>query len=178
MRIKLTCLLIFVAVMLCTMTACFGNTNEEADEYFIYSQRDDGTWSIRARNIENLPDELVIPDTYNDVAVTEIEDEGFMRASVRSVKLGRNIKYVSNSAFAMCTKLVSVDLHNSVEGFGNGAFGYCESLVEMNYIGTKIEWNSMVNASNWNVLGLNETSRTIVVKCSDGTVEEQAKDWR
>ena len=74
---------------------------------------------------------VVIPDTYNDVPVTEIGEYAFECSEIQSVTIGKNVTYIGPGAFASSTLLKEVYIPASVEeisGGDYGGFAYCISL--------------------------------------------------
>lgn len=48
------------------------------EEYFNFTLLEDDTYSIVAKDVENMPSEVIIPATYNGKAVTEIYYNAFL----------------------------------------------------------------------------------------------------
>lgn len=69
---------------------------------------------------------------------------------ITTVIIGENVKTIPASAFSGCSGLKSVTIPNSVTSIGNDAFCYCSGLTEINYGGTKAQWNSISKGSYWN----------------------------
>ena len=82
---------------------------------------------------EGTAKEVYIPDYYNGVAVTRIDDSVFSgHTEIVEVRFPKRLEYISAEAFYGCTGLVSVELGDidldispSIE---SGAFGGCTSL--------------------------------------------------
>ena len=79
---------------------------------------------------------------------------------------------ISEYAFAECSNLETVYIPNSVNEIKAYAFGNNDTItsthadINMTYEGTIDQWNnSITKDANWNA-----NSRTIKVKCSDGTI--------
>ncbi len=79
------------------------------DEYFTFTLQGDDTYSIKAKDINNMPNEVVIPEVYNAKAVTCIE----------------------KWAFYNCEGLTSLTIPNSITSIGYEAFSYCRSLTDI-----------------------------------------------
>jgi beta-lactamase regulating signal transducer with metallopeptidase domain len=138
------------------------DSSEESDsyEYFEFSKLSDGTYSIAAKQRTDLPEELVLPGTYNGKPVTKIAERAFYdRTGIKSVKIPESVIAINKMAFSGCTSLVNVELPQglttiasgafkkcafsefivpqSVTFIGSGAFGGCDSLqkIELPFIG-------------------------------------------
>lgn len=66
---------------------------------------------------------LVIPETYENLPVTEIAPNAFKgNATITSAIIGGNVKTIGQEAFRECSKLVRVEICGAVETVGYGAF--------------------------------------------------------
>lgn len=127
-------------------TVC-GNGGEISDEYFVFTLQDDGTYSIKAKDVNNLPAEVVIPATYQGSAVTNIGYEAFASCeNLEAITIPNSIVNISNAAFANCTNLTSIELPDSVEHIGSGAYLNCRSLLS-------ISISCNVSNIGWNAFG-------------------------
>ena len=102
------------------------------DEYFEFTLREDGTYSIKAKDVNNMPSEVVIPSTYNGKTVTSIDHSAFQScSSLASVVIGDSVTSIDPHAFSNCSSLVSVVISDSVTSIGYDAFYSCSSLVSV-----------------------------------------------
>lgn len=93
--------------------------DEEKGTYSIYTMR---------TGFKNL----IIPDTYNDIPVTDILEGGFGWChSLINVKIGSNITNIGNAAFDQCENLQKLEIADGLISVGIGAFGRCSSLSEI-----------------------------------------------
>ena len=104
--------IILISMVCVTIVAC----NKDSD-YLTYIEHD-GTYSVKANPNALIPENVVIPSTYKDRAVTSIDD----------------------SAFYDCDSITSITIPDSVTSIGSGAFSNCDSLTSLNYLGTIEQW--------------------------------------
>ncbi|MBQ3571414.1 MAG: leucine-rich repeat domain-containing protein, partial [Clostridia bacterium] len=97
-----------------------------AEEYFVFTLLEDGTYSIAAKAGNNIPAEIVIPSTYRGKAVTSIGWAAFRSCdSLTSVVIGDSVTSIGDHAFLDCESLTSVVIPDSVTSIGNYAFAGC-----------------------------------------------------
>lgn len=88
---------------------------------------------------------LAIPD-----GVTHIGKGAFGSCgALELLSLPESITHISAEAFSNCSSLTSITLPNSLTYIGDSAFMYCMKLNEINFNGTKEEWNK-VSSESWN----------------------------
>ena len=106
---------------------------ETPDEsYFTFTLLDDGTYSIAAKDVNNMPTEVVIPSTYNGKAVTSIGNYAFwLGGSLTSITIPDSITSVGNYAFFDCASLTGITLPDSVTSIGDCAFFGCTGLTSV-----------------------------------------------
>lgn len=99
------------------------------DEYFTFTLLDDGTYEIKAKNVNNMPENVIIPDKHDGKAVTSIGESAFSYCSkLTSVTIPDSVKLIGNSAFYSCSGLCSVPIPGNVTEIGGSAFEDCISL--------------------------------------------------
>lgn len=163
-------LTVVVVSIVLSLAGCSGGKEKKLeDEYFVYTLLDDNTYSIAAKDKNNLPTEVYIPQTFNGKLVTKIAERGFYNCKgVEYVVLSDKITSIGNEGFARCTSLTHVEIPKNVTAFGKGAFGECSNLGYIEYLGTVSDWESILKSSNWNVY----IDKICVVNCFDGQIEE------
>ena len=83
---------------------------------------------------------LTIPETIEDLPVTQIASNAFKNKTVfKSIELPNSLKGIGNEAFSGCTGLTSVTIPDSVTSIGGGAFSGCSSLesITIPFVGAK-----------------------------------------
>ena len=83
--------------------------------------------------------------------------------NLTTVTIGEGTKGI-NGAFDGCTKLTTVNIPASVTAIAKDSFKGCTNLKEINFAGTKADWEKMV------VLTDNPELRSATIKCSDGDI--------
>lgn len=105
--------------------------------YLEFTELDDGTYSVSAKDKNNLPSTLNIPETYNGKTVTVIAVGAFDMAGkangIKTVVIPKSVKEIKERAFAYCTKLDKLKFAEGSEltTLGYRAFASCNSLKEI-----------------------------------------------
>ena len=101
-----------------------GETEEpEEDEILTYSLLDDGTYGVMAGADAATQASITIPETYNDIAVTQVLTGGFEDLTVlQSISIPDSITTINQNAFRGCISLTSVTIPSSVTFIGKYAF--------------------------------------------------------
>ena len=72
--------------------------------------------------------DVVIPESYNNYAVTTIGPNAFSDLDIESVTMPDTVTEIQSYAFQSCTKLKNVKLSNNLKTFGNNVFFLCTAL--------------------------------------------------
>ena len=105
-----------------------------SNEYFTFTLLDNDTYEIKAKDVNNMPAEVIIPANYNGKAVAGIGSSAFEDcSSLTSITIGENskLKSIGEKAFIRCSSLTSVTIGSSVTNIGDYAFARCSSLTSV-----------------------------------------------
>ena len=80
---------------------------------------------------------------------------------LEEVKIPASVTSIGDSAFENCTKLAVVTIPASVTSIGSNAFKGCENLSEIQFEGTKEQWNAIEGSDKTGIPG---------IRCSDGNI--------
>ena len=123
---------------LCTSASGMGQITVTQDEYIFYENGNHRYLSgyVGDSNI------LFLPDNFN----------------------GGSYEILCN-AFNYFKDLKAITISSAVTVIGYGAFNFCINLTEINYKGTKEQWENIVKEANWDLY-----SAEYVVHCTDGDI--------
>ena len=100
-----------------------------SDDYFEFVLLSNDTYSVRAKKTSILPNEIIIPKTHNDKAVTQIALSAFSGCSnLTNVVIPDTVTNIGAWSFNDCYNLTSVTIGNGVTIIDGGAFLNCSSL--------------------------------------------------
>ena len=95
--------------------------------------------------INTIEKNIIIPDNFNDVAVTSIGEEAFQDKQLTNVIIPNSVESIGNNAF-YGNKLTEVIIPNSVNSIGEGAFYNNTGLTSFNlpthYQGYSYPWSN------------------------------------
>lgn len=104
-----------------------------SDNILIYENSDKGI-KITGLVDKESASEIIIPDTIGGKPVTTIGKNAFEnRENLKSVKLGKNIRYIEAESFAG-SGITGIYLSENIEYIGDNAFQLCEDL-------KRVVWN-------------------------------------
>jgi hypothetical protein len=69
--------------------------------------------------------------------------------NLKSVVIPEGFTSLGSKIFKGCESLTEVTLPNSTEGVSEGIFTECNSLKNINFKGTKAEWDALPKSDNW-----------------------------
>ena len=107
-----------------------------SEEYFIFTLIESGTYKdtycVKAKDNNNMPNEVVIPNMHNGKPVTTIEYMAFNNCfDITSVVIPEGIILIDGSAFSYCHNLTDIVIGNSVTSVGSSAFAGCYNLANV-----------------------------------------------
>lgn len=98
--------------------------------------------------------------------MTEIPNFYAYKSALEDIKIPRGVTTIGECAFYGCKLLTSVTIPDKVTNIGDLAFYYCTSLVNIEFLGTIVQWNAI----NKGVRIINDSVPTRVVHCLDGNI--------
>lgn len=86
--------------------------------------------------------------------------------ALKSIVVPEGITEIGTQAFDYCESMTSLTLPSTITKIGAGITNHTEALTQINFNGTKAQWEAINKSSNWKGLYSSLTS----VVCSDGTI--------
>ena len=145
-----------------TVTATY--VNPTPDEYFTFTLLGDDTYEIYAKDVNDIPAEIVIPSTYNAKTVTSIGEWAFYNCTgLTNITIPESVTTIENSAFYGCSGLTSITIPDSVTSIGENAFWSCRNLTSITipYGITRIERSTFSNCWNLTSITIPDTVTSI-----------------
>ena len=106
---------------------------------------------------------VIIPNS-----VTTIGDRAFSYCTgLTNVTIGDGVTSIGAYAFSDCDLLEKVTIGSSVATIEERALYNCKGLKEIEYNGTKEQWNAINKGSEWK----GGSTRSVVVYCSNGEIK-------
>ena len=121
-----------------------------------------GRWAFLDR--DNLTD-ITIPDS-----VVHIGQSAFVNCTnLSSVTIPDSVESIGIYAFSDCMRLRTVTIGANVTSIGENAFFGCFGLANINYNGTKEQWENISKGSSWDY-NTSYNTRYYTVHCTDGDI--------
>ncbi|MDR1203706.1 MAG: leucine-rich repeat domain-containing protein [Tannerellaceae bacterium] len=132
----------FFSLLAASLLALNAYAVDFADK-FSYETTSDTTVTLTGLNL-NIYYDLVVPDTLlsegKRYEVTRIGKGAFAaNGLIESVKMGKYVTMIEDSAFTDCTSLKTVTFSQSVDSIGNWAFGGCTQLAAID-LPSQLAW--------------------------------------
>lgn len=103
-----------------------------SNEYFNFSLNPDNkSYSISAKDKDNIPNQIEIPREYNNLPVTNIQNHGFTGCiNITKITIPNSIMLIETQAFKDCTNLLIVEFkqNSKLEYMGKFVFENCINL--------------------------------------------------
>ena len=107
----------------------FANTSTFNQGNFVISMNDDFTEITINGIIEcNYNADVIIPDNFDGIPVTEIGRSAFSYKDMKSVSIPNSVKKIGEAAFYNCTYLKEINIPDSVTELGHSVFYRCLEL--------------------------------------------------
>lgn len=105
---------------------------EEESEILTFSLLDDGTYGVMAGPDAVTQATIIIPETYNGFAVTQILSSGFKDlAALQSVTIPDSVTEIGAEAFSGCIGLKNITLPSELQTINQYAFHGCSLITEI-----------------------------------------------
>ena len=134
------------------------------DDQLEFTKLPDGTYSITAKNIGDVPEQLTLPSTYNGKKVTKIGVNAFADCTnLKAITIPNSIKTIEDAAFVNCTNLENVSISDGVTTIGVNAFAGCESLKNITVPGSvaTIDDSAFASCTNLENVSISDGVTTI-----------------
>ncbi len=113
---------------------------------------------------------IEIPETIDNMPVTEIAEQAFLASPITAVKIGKNVREIGELAFGICKKLRSVTWNQKCDVIPSDCFSECPNLTKFDFSNVKkIEahafWDSGLTSVTLNKE--TEVGRSCFARCND-----------
>lgn len=103
--------------------------------------------------------------------ITRIRTHAFYNCKkLKDVVIPNNIGSIGDSAFEGCSGLTTVTIPSSITSIGSSAFYKCYKLAEINFNGTKAQWENVAKGVYWS-----NDCPIKVIHCTDGNMRFNVK---
>ena len=130
-----------------------------SNEYFIFTLLDDGTYSIKAKDVNIMPNNVVIPSVHNGMPVTSIGNFAHCQNLI-NVIMPDSIINIELGAFGDCDNLIGIEIPDKVEVIANYLFSGCDNLswISIGAGVTAIGYNAFDGCNNLANITVNENN--------------------
>ena len=80
---------------------------------------------------------IEIPETIDNMPVTEIAEQAFLASPITAVKIGKNVREIGELAFGICKKLRSVTWNQKCDVIPSDCFSECPNLTKFDFSNVK-----------------------------------------
>ena len=94
-------------------------------------------------NCENLTN-ITIPSSVKNIDEYAFKD----CSSIKTINIPDGVENIGRNAFQYCTGLKSITIPSSVAIVGSDAFDFCWQITDVNYTGTRDDWNKILFGCN------------------------------
>ena len=89
-------------------------------------------------------------------------------SSLTSIIIPDSVTSIGSSTFYNCSSLTSIIITASVTSIGSCAFSGCTALTDINFHGTKAQWEAISKGYLWNLI-----TGAYTIHCTDGDIAKQ-----
>ena len=106
------------------------------DSIFLYVEKN-GEITITGLQEGTAETAIEIPETIDNMPVTEIAEQAFLESPITAVKIGKNIREIGELAFGVCKKLSSVTWNQKCDVIPSDCFAECSNLTQFDFLNVK-----------------------------------------
>ena len=106
------------------------------DSIFLYVEKN-GEITITGLQEGTAETANEIPETIDNMPVTEIAEQAFLESPITAVKIGKNIREIGELAFGVCKKLSSVTWNQKCDVIPSDCFAECSNLTQFDFSNVK-----------------------------------------
>ena len=106
------------------------------DSIFLYVEKN-GEITITGLQEGTAETAIEIPETIDNMPVTEIAEQAFLESPITAVKIGKNIREIGELAFGVCKKLSSVTWNQKCDVIPSDCFAECSNLTQFDFSNVK-----------------------------------------
>lgn len=127
------------------------------DGYIIYTENNAILSYIGSQNT------IVIPE-----GITKIAEGSFeYNLDLQTLTISNSVTSIGSFAFAYCSNLATITIGSNITNIDMGAFLGCAKLTNINYLGTMLEWESVIKGTSWDF-----STGKFTINCSDGIIQK------